>query len=364
MIYNLQSMKILIDPAYLNPEPYHLLPRFLVLPVDRFVPSFLWGSRFWAGPFPCWALGPHGFDGLDLGFSYTYLFRPDLTIRQGVLERYRALRWPIRAFHGTFAGGPGFFLPTALDLSVDGERTRRGLINHIRVAAELGGKDTVLVLHPGLVRNGVREAIDTVVANLERCLPEAEARQVVLALENMPRSVGRTPYVGSDYRELEQILVRLPSGNLKVCMDLGHANTYGEVHARSNGRRDVEGYLRRFGYCREMIRALGTEIVYAHVHYNRSHVLSKKALPRGNPDEHMPLSHVPEPFWSAFRETLALLIRETSVCRTGVVNLELAPRRLFGRFRAMPMGCGLREQLSSVRLLREVLQACDPTPEG
>jgi len=356
-------MKILIDPAYLNPEPFHLLPRFLVLPVDRLVPSFWWGSRFWTGPFPWWALGPNGFDGLDLGFSYTYLFRPDLTIREKVLDRYRALRWPIRAFHGTFAGGPGFFRQTALDLSVDGERTRRGLINHIRVAAELGGRGTVLVLHPGLVRNGKREAMETVVANLEGCLPEAEARQVVLALENMPRSAGPTRYLGSDYRELGQVLSRLPSACLKICLDLGHANTYGEVHARSNGRRDVEGYLRRFGYCREMIRALGKEIVYAHVHYNRSHVVPQKAL-RGNPDEHMPLSHVPEPFWAFFRETLHLLFRRTSVCRTGYLNLELAPRRLFGHYRVMPMGGGLREQVSSVRRLREVLRACDPASEG
>jgi sugar phosphate isomerase/epimerase len=360
------SIKILIDPTYVNPRPFHILPKFFPLPVMSFPPLF-WRSRSWTGPFPWWAFGPEGFDGMDLGLTYTYLFRPDLSLREVVLEQYRRARWPIRAFHATFSGEARFFRETALDLSSNGERTRRGLLNHIRVATKLGGPGTVLVLHPGSIRTRKSDAMDNMLKNLEICLPEAEKKQVVLALENMPRSMGRRRYMGSDYGDLCHVLETLPSPCLKVCLDLGHANNYGEVHARERGTVDVEGYLRRFGYCREMIRALGCEIVYAHIHYNRSHILSEEARSR-NFDEHMPLSHVPAPCWPAFRETLRLLLRETSVLRKGCVNLELVPGSLFGFYRVMPMGAGLWEQMASVRLLRDVLEECGPsgdvTPAG
>jgi len=354
-------MKILIDPVFVNPWPGHLLPRFLGLPVDRVVPPRLWRSRFWIGPFPHWAFGPDGFDAMDLGMTYTYLFRSDLSLRSGVAEAYRSSRWPIRAFHATFAGEGGFFQETGMNLASPEARNRRGLANHIRAAAEIGGPGSVLVIHPGTVQGGGGrpEAMDALLRNLEGALPAAEQSRVVLALENMPRSMGRTRYLGSDYGELRAVLDALPSDSLKVCLDVGHANNYGEIHARNGGGDASEAFLRGFGYCREVIRELGHGIVYAHVHYNRSHLLREQAR-RRNFDEHMPLSKIPGSCWEAFRETLCLLLRETAVPGTGWINLELAPARLFGCYKVMPMGSGLRDQMASVRLFREVLEACLP----
>jgi len=357
------AMKILIDPIFVNPRPFHLLPKFFGLPVDRAVPTPFWSSRSWTGPFPWRAFGPDGFDGMDLGLTYTYLFRSDLSLREEVLKRYRLSRWPIRAFHATFSGEARFFRDTGMDLASNGERTRRGLLNHIRAASEIGGRGSVLVIHPGTVQTRRDETLDAVVKNLEGCLPAAEQHQVVLALENMPRSMGSTQYLGSDYRELRHVLVKLPSPCLKVCLDLGHANNYGEVHVRDRGSEDLEGYLRGFGYCREMIRELGREIVYAHIHYNRSHLLSERARLK-NFDEHMPISHIPGPCWEGFRETLRLLLRETSVLQTGYVNLELVPGRLFGLYEVMPMGAEYRSQRASLRLLRDELEECSPVLNG
>ncbi len=356
-------MKILIDPAYVNPRPFHLLGKFLGLPLDRFVHPLFWKRREWIGPFPWRSFGPEGFDGMDLGFSFTNLFRADLSLREEVLEQYRAVRWPIRTFHSTFAGEARLFRETALNLPEEGERTRRGLRNQIRAAREIGGRDTVLVLHPGVVRTDPAGDLENVVRMLESCLPLAEEKRVVLALENMPRSVGGTRYLGGDYEELLGVLERLPSPCLKVCIDLGHANNYAEIKARENGEKPVAAYLARFGYCREMIRELGEEIVYAHIHYNRSHILRDEARQR-NFDEHIPLSRIPGPDWDEFRSTLDLLREKTSVCRTGYVNLELVPRRMFGFYEVMSTGGSLQEQMRSVRLLREVLTDHRSAGEG
>jgi len=353
-------MKILIDPAFVNARPSHLLPKFLGVPVDRIVPSQLWRKPFWIGPFPHWAFGPDGYDAMDLGLTYTYLFRPDLSLREGVLESYRRCGWPIRAFHATFSGEARFFRETAMNLAGPEGRSRRGLRNHIRAASEIGGGGSILVIHPGTVDGESRSAaMENLMRNLDACLPQAERHRVVLALENMPRSMGATSYLGADYEELRTVLDAFPSESLQVCLDVGHANNYAEVRALSDGGGGVEGSLRDFGYCREVIRELGPRIVYAHVHYNRSHLLREEARNR-NFDEHMPLSHVPWTCWRAFRETLCLLLRESAISRSGWINLELVPARLFGVYRVMPMGSGLREQKASAQLFRELLDACLP----
>ena len=102
-------MKILIDPCYVNTYPYYLLPKIFQIPIDRYSRTFSGKRNGWIGPFPWWAFGPQGFDGMDLGFSYTYLLRSDLSLREDVLEQYRRAHWPIHAFHATFDGGYRIF---------------------------------------------------------------------------------------------------------------------------------------------------------------------------------------------------------------------------------------------------------------
>ena len=357
------SIKILGDPCYLNMYPFHLIPR--ILQNFRVPGSGLFALRNGnvTGPFPHWALGADGYDGMDLGFTYTHLFRSDLSLREEVLSQYRQVRWPIYAFHATFEGGAPFLKDTALNLTKDEERTRRGLKNHIRAAGEIGGPDTILVLHLGISPAEKEKCLEGIARLLSSYLPLAEEKQVILAVENMPGSVrGKTP-LGADYRDLKNLLEMIPSPYLKICLDLGHANSYAEFFARQEGRMPLDEYVKGFGYCREMIQELGKEIVYAHVHYNRSHIQGQE-VGKEKKDEHMPLTHIPMEHWDAYSRILQLMIQETSITRTKRVNLELIPRRFFGCFTVFPTGGCLSESLESARVLRKILNGHSGSHHG
>jgi len=360
------AVKILIDPCYLNTSPLHLLPRVLRsmgipgIPGMNILP---FRHRRKIGLFPGWALKDNDFDGLDLNFFYTSLLRPDLSLREDVLSLYQKARWPIFAFHATFAGGARFFEDTTMELSVDSERARRGLKSQIRAASAIGGPDTILVIHAGRIHDEKDKSLEAVARILSEAVPLAEDCRVILALENMPRSVkGKTP-LGADYRDLKTLLEMFPSPCLKVCLDLGHAIDYSETFALKEGRDPLEGYLNSFGYCREIIQELGREIVYAHIHYNRSHVL-RSAGERDNRDEHMPLSRIPRPYWEAYWEMLRFMMEKTSISETERVNLELIPRRFFRWFTIFPTGGTLSETLESARMLREVLNGSVQAGQG
>ena len=348
------SIKILIDPSYLNTYPYHLIPRLLQ---NYRVPGaglFSLRNGKGTGPFPHWAFGADGYDGMDLGFTYTHLLRPDLSLREDVLLKYRKARWPIYTFHATFEGGARFLRDTAMNLAEDSERTRRGLESQIRAAGEIGGPGAILVLHLGDADGEKERRLEGIARLLSSFLPLAREKQVVLAVENMPRSVRGEQHMGADYRDLKTLLDMLPSPYLKVCLDFGHANNYAEVFARQEDRGPLDEYLKNLGYCREMIQELGKEIVYAHIHYNRGHILAREAG-RDLRDEHMPLTRIPLVHWEAYARVLELMVQKTSISQTKMVNLELVPRRYFGFFKVWPTGGCLSESLESAKALRPVL---------
>jgi len=348
------SVKILIDPFYTTFYPFHLLPHIFFSKgslLHRLLKGLL-GNR--PGANPGQAFGPKGFDGMDLGISYTRLLRSDLSLREQVLSRYRRAKWPVYAFHATYQGGARFFADTAMELSEDNVRTRRGLRNQIRAAAEIGGRGAILVIHLGEGTGSVSASLHRVVRLLEAVLPDAEEKGVILAAENMPGPVGGRYFLGSDYRDLKEVFKALPSPCLKACFDWGHANTYAAVFASQERRRPTGDYLSTFGYGRELIQELGQDIVYAHLHYNRSHLGSAEAVPAGG-DEHMPLTRIPLGEWEAFCKSLDLLMEVTSVRDTGKVNLELIPRRFFGFYPVFPTGSSRSEQWASLQLLRQVL---------
>jgi len=143
---------------------------------------------------------------------------------------------------------------------------------------------------------------------------------------------------------------------VKVCLDWGHANNYSRFFARDNRREPLEQYVRQFGYVREMIDELGKDIGYAHIHYNRSHILTGEAFFEEY-DEHMALSRIPLEEREAFAGVIARLVRATSVQEIGLLNLELIPKRFFGIYKAFPTGSTLKEQLASVTLLRQMVAA-------
>jgi hypothetical protein len=352
----MKPVKILIDPFYVNGWPYHLLPRILLSKgaplkaLSRLLP----GDGL--GPLPRWAFGPGGFDGMDLGFSYTRLLRPDLSLRDRVVARYRRSRWPVFAFHATFGGGARLFADTAMELSEGNERARRGLRSQIQAAAAISGRGAILVVHLGAVLDSARRSLERALRVLSDVLPEAEERGVILALENMPSPVRGRYYLGADYRDLQRALRDLPSPCLKVCFDWGHANQYAGLFAEQTGKRDVSGYRKTFGYCREMVEELGPEIVYAHIHYNRSHCRDLASAGPASGDEHMPLNRIPPEELPAFSSTLRLLFERSSIRETGRVNLELIPRRVFGRYPVFPTGSSRCEQMASLGLLRALVE--------
>lgn len=352
-------MKILIDPFYLNEWPFHLLPRILLTkgaPL-KCLTGLLSGDGM--GPFPRWAIGPGGFDGMDLGFSYTRLLRPDLSLRDQIVARYKRVRWPVFAFHATFGGGAPFFADTAMELSEGSERARRGLRSQIQAAEAIAGKGAILVVHLGAVLDSITPSLERATRVLADLLPVAEEKGVILALENMPSPVRGRSYLGADYRDLRKVLQALPSPCLKVCFDWGHANQYAGVFAEQTRKRDIAGYRKTFGYCREMVEELGPEIVYAHLHFNRSHCRDQASAGPASGDEHMPLTRIPPREVPAFSETLRLLFERSSIWKTGRVNLELIPRQVFGRYPVFPTGSSRREQLGSLGLLRILIRQQD-----
>ncbi len=347
--------RLLIDPLYTNFYPFHLIPRMLAARPGSASRLF---SR-WRPRGPALhvrrAYGPGLFDGMDLGFTYTGILDKELNLRDEVLDDYQRRSWPIHAFHATFGGGSPLFFETQMDLTEDTERTRRGLRNQVLAAQALKGKDAILVVHLGRTRGSPQQAFARSMAVLGSVLPPVEEHGITLAIENMPRCPPGAHYLGSDYRELRQVLGTLRSPQVKVCLDWGHANNYSRSFAQEMSRRPIEAYVRTFGYCREMIDELGPDIVYAHVHYNRSHRLEGSEFFEEY-DEHMPLTRIPEEERGTFKEVITLLVEKTSIRQRGLINLELIPRRLFGFYKVFPTGSTRKEQLESARLLRQALR--------
>ncbi len=352
-----EKVKILIDPLYVNPYPFHLLPRILS------ARGLSIGSSIMSYPFPLETLcvrkafGPGRFDGMDIGFGFTSILDQDLNVRAKVLETYVKRKWPIFSFHATFGGGSPLFADTRMELTEDNERTKRGLRNQIRAAIQLRCRRTaVIVLHLGRCMDDPSNALTRSLHVIESALPLAEESGLILALENMPRCPDGGIYLGSDYRDLKKALHLLRSPAVKVCLDWGHANNYSRFFAKDNKRRSIDTYVRTFGYVTEMIDELGKDIVYAHIHYNRSHRLNSEAL-FDEYDEHMALSRIPAEERGAFTKVVSHLLRSSSIPEVGLINLELIPKKFFGIYKAFPTGSTFGEQIASVDLLRQMINA-------
>jgi sugar phosphate isomerase/epimerase len=249
-----------------------------------------------------------------------------------------------------------------MELTEDSERTRRGLRSQVLAAKELKNHRAILVLHLGKTTDVPHKALENALRVIDSVLSLAEHYGVILALENMPCPPPGGYYLGADYRELKQAIDLLKSPFVKVCLDVGHANNYSRIFAKDNHREPVEEYVRTFGYCREIIRELGPDIVYSHIHYNRSHTLGNAEFYEEY-DEHMPLSRIPENERPVFNEIISLLLRTTSVPEVGLLNLELIPGKFFGFFNIFPRGSTQDEQLESVRLLRQMVMVSQQDEE-
>jgi hypothetical protein len=213
-----------------------------------------------------------------------------------------------------------------------------------------------MVLHLGRAMDPPQQALEKALRVIDSAVHLAEQYGVILALENMPYCPPGRYYLGADYRELKKAIDLLKSPCVKVCLDWGHANNYSRFFARDASRGPIDEYVRTFGYCREIINELGPDIVYAHVHYNRSHRLGDEEFFEEY-DEHMPLCRIPQQERGIFNDIISLLVHRTSVPKVGLLNLELIPKRFFGFYQAFPTGSTRKEQFESVQLLREMVTA-------
>ena len=91
---------------------------------------------------------------------------------------------------------------------------------------------SVAVIHPGNDRGPEEDpqVLSRLLDSLEGLLPTAERWGVRLALENMtPPQYSAGWKVGSDFRELRQVVEKLQSEWLGVCFDTGHAHMSGSI---------------------------------------------------------------------------------------------------------------------------------------
>ena len=352
-----RGIRVLIDPAYVKFHPFHLIPMVMggrakagvLARLGRWRPEE--STRFIADVY---GTRRDQYDGMDIDFTYTGIFDEQLNLNARLLERYRARcrsgTWPILAYHATYADGSPLFRATEMSLCRADARDVRGLRNHVVAASEISGPGSVVAVHMGNTTDH-EGGIRNVIRCLEAAVRDAEDRGVTLALENMTASPRGHSYLGADYRDLQRVLRAIRSPSLKVCFDWGHANNFAASFLQATGRTEGPHYLASFGYCREMIRELGVEIVHAHLHYNVSHTAGNAPIDR-HWDQHQPLNRVPRDEWPAMEDTLELLLRET---RIGTLTLELFPRRYFGILPMFRTGSDSRDQRESAAIVRQAL---------
>ena len=358
------DVRVLIDPAYVKFYPFHLVPT-VVSGLSRGRLSALAGrwmpdesTRFLRDVY---GRGADQYDGMEVDFTYTGIFDEALNIRPQMLERYAARRrsggWPIVTYHATFADGSPLFRRTEMSLCRADERDIRGLRNHIVAASEISGPGSIIAVHMGNTTDhegGMRN----VLRSLDAVVRLAEDRGVILALENMTAAPPGHSYLGADYRDLQRVLRAMASPSVKVCFDWGHANHFAASFLAATGRPPDPVYLATFGYCREMIRELGPEIVHAHIHYNAAHTVPDAAADR-HWDQHQPLNRLPDEERPAFEETLELLLRET---RVTTLTLELFPSHYFGVVPMFRTGSNRRDQRESAAIVRQMLGRIPEAP--
>ena len=334
-------MKYLIDPNYVSSVPFNLAPDTLAS-----ITGFeLLRKINWVGEPDKEALSK--FDGVDLNLVLSGLFEGEENKpRLKKIGKVKNKNWKIYAFHGGHENLSKQFKYMETNLAKDTNLTRTKIRSQLEVAQRLSSyMDSIVVYHPGIVKRRYKEYRATL-KNLEFAVREAENRALIIAVENTPKS-GKGYYIGSDYRDLKKILEKIKSPNLGVCFDWGHANNYARTFARENKRS--EDYVRNFGYQKEVIEELNNKIIYAHIHYNKSH-LRKQAEEDG--DEHLPLTKIPASEIGAYAETIKDLMKKTSIKKHDCILLELMPKKVFGFYEFWPTGSTREEQYKSLKLLK------------
>ncbi len=343
-------MRYLIDPNFVTSRPYNLIPDTLAyLTGIEKIRNFNWVSRPPKKPYSI-------FDGIDLNFTLSGLFQGEENEpRWNKINKIKKQKWQIFAFHGGHENLAAQFNYMETNLAEDTELTRTKIRNQIRVARYLSSiEKPVIVFHPGMVGKKTNDFRGTL-KNLYYAVKEAEKNNLIIALENMP-VCDKGYFIGSDYEDLRFILKKIKSPHLKVCFDWGHANNYAQRFAKENGEN--QDFIKNFSYHREIIRGLNKEIIYAHIHYNKNHLLND---PDENDDEHLPLTRIPENEFENYKQTIEDLVIKTSIKEYGFMLLELMPKKVFGFYEFWPSGSTRKEQYQSLEIIKKILSQRDET---
>lgn len=333
-------MRYLIDPNYVTLLPYSLLSDTL---------AYVTGFEFIRDLNLTYRLNEKvfsEFDGADFNLVLSGLFKGEQNEpRWKKVEKTKDEEWDMYAFHGGHELVNEQFKHMETNLAEDTDLTRQKIRSQIQVAKELANTmNTIIVYHPGMVQNKPTNFKATL-KNLEFALKEAQD-DMLIAIENMPRC-NKGHYIGSDYRDIKQILKEINSPNLGMCFDWGHANNYAKTFAQETNKK--EEYIKNFSHHKEIIEELNEKIIYAHIHYNRNHLI---ADPSEREDEHMPLTRMKVEEIKNYRETIRDLVKKTSIKKYDMMMLELIPKKVFGFYTIWPTGSTRKEQYKSLEFLK------------
>lgn len=350
-------MKYLIEHNFTLKHPFYILIPSLVHYTKL---SFLKKLTTGTGKINKNFFRPREFDGNEFCFVMTGIFDKNYNINKRRLKSYKKMKLPHHTFHANYSCPPAQFKETYLNLSEDDERTQKALKAHIDAVSELKRtkEDVIMVIHGGRTKENQQRAIDNVVLNLEKALPYAERNGIILAIENMTAEDKEGHYyIGADYDDLKQILRKLPSNNLKVTFDWGHANTYYKKYIEKNfGKKYTElgEEVLSFKHIDDLIDNLKQDIIYGHIHYNESHLYFPYHIYGCSLDEHRPLTDIPLKEINNFSRTIRKLLEETQIKNYGYIHLELWPRTYFEFYTVAKKGSSQSEQLRSLKLFKNL----------
>lgn len=312
----------------------------------------------------------NGYGGYELGLWSHSLFDADWNIDTRQLKKIQKKQFPIHRFHACFEMLPTSLRGVHFNIASGESVNDQALIAQIDVAHELSGdKKTVLVVHPGFVKNSQRaqEGIEAIISVLRGVVSHAENKNVVIALENMPYSE-QMYFIGSSIDELIEIVDRVDSPYVKITFDWGHLN----ISAFSSDVPD------NFAFIDEELKRMGDRIVHAHLNYNKCcqkawqpYVSKRKSFLRSisnaaDPgsfdligleqlDEHMPLIRAQGEYEAPFRKNLETLFAVSSILEYGYVTHEVEPKKIFSFFSHKPEGAETEDRIRDAEIVRDLV---------
>ena len=336
-------MKYLIDPNYVLSFPFNMIPDTLAdLTNFQVLRKLKLDCRLNKKAFS-------KFDGIDLNFTLSSLFEgKENRPRWDKIKKIKKKDWKIYAFHGGHENLRSQFKYMEFNLAENTSLVKKKIDAQLRVAKYLSSAEKpIIIYHSGQVDKKTKD-LSNVIKNLEFAVQKAENLDLIIAIENLSQCTNGY-YIGSDYKDLKEILKNIKSPNLGVCFDWGHANNYSSIFAKEN--KKSKEYIKTFAYQREMIEELNTKIVYAHMHYNTSHL--KTNLEEAG-DEHLSLTLIPAEEIKLYKQTVKDLMQKTSIKNYDCILLELMPKKVFGFYTFWPTGMTRKEQYKSLDLFKSM----------